>query len=422
VQDNQHNTPSDYHRIIHDAVADEQAFLRLTLSGPAAGEASLWEKVSLRPVEIGGRRQMQLAYSAGKRHITKNLAGPALHEELDALLAMGFANLSAQMTTGDINIRITKKGKALISRGKPSRQEAQPHLEHNRPKQYPLPPDHPDEFLRGIGIASADGHIKAAMYPKFRQINEFLRVIEQVLPERTGQEKSAGETPATQPSPRPLHLVDCGCGNAYLTFAAYHYLRHVLGRPARVTGVDINADLIANCRKLASSLGWEDLEFHVSPIAAFEPPAPPDIVVSLHACDTATDDAMAQAVRWESQTILAAPCCQHELHDLLSEPTFAPLLRHGVLRQRMADLLTDTFRATALRIVGYRTRVFEFIEPEHTGKNLMVEARRIDGPDPDRQAFIEEYRRLRTMWNVQPAIERLLGERLTKKLSADSAD
>ena len=402
MQDNQHNTPSDYRQIIHNAVANEQAFLRLTLSGPAAGEASLWEKVSLRPVEIGGQRQMQLAYSAGKRHITKNLAGPALHEELDALLAMGFANLSAQMTTGDINIRITKKGKALVSRGKPSRTEAQPQLEHNRPKQYPLPPDHPDEFLRGIGIASADGHIKAAMYPKFRQINEFLRVIEQVLPEA---------------SSKPLHLVDCGFGNAYLTFATYHYLRHVLGRPARVTGVDINADLIANCRKLASTLGWEDLKFHVSPIAAFEPPSPPDIVVSLHACDTATDDAMAQAVRWESQAILAAPCCQHELHDLLSEPTFAPLLRHGVLRQRMADLLTDTFRATALRIVGYRTRVFEFIAPEHTGKNLMVEARRIDGPDPDRQAFIEEYRRLRAMWNVQPAIERLLGERLATALA-----
>lgn len=396
----QQSQQPDHRQLVIDAVTDEAAFLRLTLSHPQPAENATWEKVSARPVEIAGRRQVQVACTAGKRHITKNLSGQELTDELATLLAMPFSHISVQMTSGDIHIRITKKGKALVSRGKPSRREAAPTLEHNRPKSYALPPDRPDEFLRGIGIASPDGHIKAAMYPKFRQINEFLRVIEQVLPA----------------DDRPLHLVDCGCGNAYLTFAAYHYLRHVLGRPARVTGVDINADLIANCRQLAQKLGWPELQFHVSPIAEFVPQAPPDIVVSLHACDTATDDAIAQAVRWQSRTILAAPCCQHELHDQLREPTLAPLLRHGVLRQRMADLLTDTFRATALRIVGYRARVFEFISPEHTGKNLMIEARRIEGPDPERPAAVDEYRRLQAMWQVHPAIERLLGERLSQHL------
>ena len=408
----------DYRQLIFDAVADERAFLRLTLSHPMAGdatvgagdvqqrkEASQWEKVSLRPVEIGGRRWIQVAYSAGKRHITKNFEPAALRDELTALLAAGFSRISVQMTTGDIHVRITRKGKALVSRGKPSRREASPVLEHNRAKSYPLPPDQPDEFLHRLGIASANGHVKAAMMPKFRQINEFLRVIEQVLP------RDAGETPASRlGTPAPLHLIDCGCGNAYLTFAAYHYIRHVKGLPARVTGVDINADLIANCRQLAAMLGWEgELEFHVSPIGAFTPPAKPDIVVSLHACDTATDDALAQAVRWQSDVILAAPCCQHELYEQLHEPMFAPLLRHGILRQRLADLLTDAFRASALRIAGYRTRVFEFISPEHTGKNLLIEARRIPGGDPDRDNAIAEYRRLRALWNVQPTIERLLG-------------
>ncbi|MCL2701663.1 MAG: SAM-dependent methyltransferase [Phycisphaerae bacterium] len=422
-------TTMDWRRVVLDAVADEQAFLRLTLSGPTPQRkeasphegystpdgAPVWEKVSCRPVMVGGRRGVQMAYSAGKRHITKNFEGAALQEELDTLLsvAMGFSQISVQTTTGDIHVRISRKGKALISRGKPSRREGAAVLEHNRAKSYPLPPDRPDEFLRAIGIASADGRVKSAMVPKFRQINEFLRVIEQVLPRDAGGTPAghAGKMPASrETTSRPLHLIDCGCGNAYLTFAAYHYVRHVKGIPARVTGVDINADLIANCRRLAASLGWQDeLEFHVSPIADFSPPQRPDLVVSLHACDTATDDALAQAVRWNSRAILAAPCCQHELHDQLDEPTFAPLLRHGILRQRLADLLTDSFRASALRIVGYRTRVFEFISPEHTGKNLLIEARRIEGADDGRNKAIEEYRRLRTMWNIQPAIERLLG-------------
>jgi len=386
----------DYRQLILDAVAEERAFLRVTLSHPSPASAPVWEKVSGRPVEIGGRRMVQMAYSAGKRHVTKNFDGAALRAELAALLsaAAGFSRVSVQSTTGDIHVRISRKGKALISRGKPSRAGERPVLEHNRAKSYPLPAGRPDEFLRALGIASADGNIKAAMMPKFRQINEFLRVIEQVLPTQTDA----------------LHLIDCGCGNAYLTFAAYHYIRHVRGLPVRVTGVDINGDLIANCRRLAASLGWNDeLEFHVAPIAKFSPTTKPNLVVSLHACDTATDDALAQAVRWQSDTILAAPCCQHELHDQLDEPTFAPLLRHGILRQRLADLLTDAFRASALRIAGYRTRVFEFISPEHTGKNLLIEARRITGADPGKNKAIAEYKRLRAMWNVQPAIERLLG-------------
>ena len=430
-------TAVDWQRLVMDAVADERAFLRLTLSGPVVGgestvagdvqrrnEASHWEKVSVRPVEIGGRRGVQMAYSAGKRHVTKNFDGAAVRDELTALLAAGFSQISVQSTTGDIHVRISRKGKPLISRGKPSRPEGTPMLEHNRTKSYPLPPGRPDEFLRALGIASADGNVKAAMMPKFRQINEFLRVIEHVLrgegvPPASADEddwaSSSGQASGTHregETPSPLHVVDCGCGNAYLTFAAFHYIRHVLGLPARVTGVDINGDLIANCRRLATSLGWQsELEFHVAPIAEFTPPARPDLVVSLHACDTATDDALAQAVRWQSDTILAAPCCQHELHDQLDEPAFAPLLRHGILRQRLADLLTDTFRASALRIAGYRTRVFEFISPEHTGKNLLIEARRIEGDDPDRDKAIAEYRRLRALWNVQPAIERLLGIR-----------
>ena len=182
-------------------------------------------------------------------------------------------------------------------------------------------------------------------------------------------------------------------------------------------GIDANEELIANCSELRESLGWPEPQFHISTIADFSPPVPPEIVLSLHACDTATDEAIAQGVLWGTRVILAAPCCQHELHEQIQAPLFQPLLRHGILKGRLADLLTDTFRALVLRILGYRTSVFEFVSPEHTSKNLMIRAER--GLAPGDRGAIEEYRELKTFWGVSPAIEELLAgeiEPLLRKL------
>jgi len=184
----------------------------------------------------------------------------------------------------------------------------------------------------------------------------------------------------------------------------------------RLTGVDRNAELIGKCCALRDSLGWDGLEFHVSSIAEFKPAEPPDVVLSLHACDTATDEAIAQGILWKSRVILAAPCCQHELHKQLDAPLFQPLLRHGILRERLADLLTDAFRALVLRIMGYRASVVEFISPEHTAKNLMIQAER--GLKPGDAAAIREYHELKRLWNVSPAIEQMMGEEFRRLDSA----
>jgi SAM-dependent methyltransferase len=323
------------------------------------------------------------------------------------VLALPFSQLHVQSTTGDLHVRITKKGRALIRRGKASRREREPVLAHDRRKPYPIPADGHDSFLQAIGIMGRSGSVRAAMQGKFRQINEFLRLMEQMLsPEDLAE--------------RPLEIVDCGCGNAYLTFAAYHYLNDIKGIPAHVVGVDTNEEIIAKCRDLSASLGWEAVEFRVSRIREFAPERPPDLVLSLHACDTATDEAIAQGVHWGSRFILAAPCCQHELHDTLRAPLFQPVLRHGILKERTADILTDAFRALVLRIMGYRTDVVQFVDPEHTAKNLMIRAKK--GLKLGDKAHVREYERLKEFWGVEPCIEGLLGQAIGPYLRRGEGD
>lgn len=393
----------DYKAVVKSAVLDEETFIRLTLSKKLREDATPWTKIRLRPLLIKGRREMQFSYFDARKHITKNFTGDELQRRLDEVLAMPFSQIHVQSASGDIHVRITRKGRALVTRGKASSQRKTPVLSHDRVKCYPLAVDAPDAFLQAIGVMNSQGQVRASMRRKFRQINEFLRIVEQTLP-------------PSDLAPQPIRMVDCGCGNAHLTFAAYHYVNHLCGLPAHLVGIDINRELIDKCRRLRDSLGWSGLEFHVSRIAEFMPTVPPDTVLSLHACDTATDEAIAQGILWGSRVILAAPCCQHELHRQLKEPLFRPLLRHGILRERLADLLTDAFRALVLCIMGYRTRVIEFISPEHTSKNLMIRAEK--GLQPGNPTYVQEYKDLKRFWDVSPVIEELLGEEIRHFLEA----
>jgi len=386
--------------VVKGHVLEEETFLRLTLSKPLDPDAP-WKKISVRPVLAGGRRQMQFSYFDGTKDVARNCDGDEAERRLDEALDMPFGQIQVQATSGDLTVLVSAKGCAHITKSKPSRHEEAPVLSHDRDKHLPLPASGGDPLLRALGILAKRGkQVRSAMRGKFHQINEFLRVIDQVIEPEAGAE--------------PLRIVDCGCGSAYLTFAAYHYLTHRRNIPARVTGVDANEELIAKCVKLRDSLKWDGIEFRVSTIAEFEPDVPPDVVLSLHACDTATDEAIARGIGWESGVILAAPCCQHELHPQLKAPALRALLRHGILRERLADLVTDTFRALALRIMGYRTRVLEFVPPESTSKNLMIRAER--GLEPGDPAFVEEYAALKEFWNVTPAIEGLLGGGFERRL------
>ncbi len=258
------------------------------------------------------------------------------------------------------------------------------------------------------------GQIRPGMHAKFTQVNEFLKLLE-----HTGA--------LEQIEHRPVQILDCGCGSAYLSFAAYHYLRDVRHIPARLTGIDVNATLIEKDSALSEQLGFSDACFATSSILAYQPGVPPDILLALHACDTATDEALFQGINAQSQVILCAPCCHHHLHEQLH--AIAPMLpmspmsaifHDGILKKRLADILTDTFRALALRILGYKTDVVEFIAPEHTDKNLMIRA--VKGQQPGNPATVKEYLELKQFWKVTPYIETLLGERLLRYLKMAEED
>jgi len=276
--------------------------------------------------------------------------------------------------------------------------ESLPRPRHDRAKQLVLPEDEPAPFLQAVGIMGESGQIIASKRRKFKQINAFLSLVQPTL---------AVFSPAQN---RPLRVVDFGCGNGYLTFALYHYLTAMQGFQVEMAGVDRKADLMEKMNWQAAALGWNGLAFQAGEIAGYSAPAPPEMVVALHACDTATDDALAQGLRWGSRVIISAPCCHHHLQAQLRAQApvrpFEPVMRHGILSERLGDVVTDALRAQLLQARGYKTDVVEFVSPEHTTKNLMIRAawRGQPGQPADREA----YQRLRDFWGVTPYLESVL--------------
>lgn len=383
-------TTDDQFRRLRDALRDPRkrdTFVQLVLTelAPVAGQPG-YEKVSIRPLPTGDA--LQANYFTKTQHTTKNMSV----DEAIALLDLPFRRAHLQTTAGDLHIRITKKGRVLVSEGKPSVTQRPAEPGHDHEKQYPLPADRPSPLLQALDIQTHAGIVRGSRRGKFHQINQFLDIL--------------ASLPEVQNAKGPLSIVDCGCGAAYLTFAAYHYLRDTRGLDARAVGIDAHAALIDKCNTLRDRLGYEHLAFNCARIGDYRPTTAPQIVLSLHACDTATDEAIALGVQWKARAILAAPCCQHELRDQLANESMHAILRHGVLKGRLADVITDAARAAILRMVGYKCEVVEFVSPEHTGKNLLLRAeRRSSKPLP---GAAEDYAALKAAWRIEPALERLL--------------
>lgn len=387
-----------YKEQIKHIALDEEKFMRLTMKGRPRDPAVPWRQVIVRPVLIKNDRHLQFSYFTEKQDITRNYRGLQASEKLDEILALPFNAISVQSTEQILHVQITKKGKAIVHREKAAVPKLEPGLAHDLSKKLPLPAGRPDPFLQAVGIMDEQGRIRPSMHGKFSQINEFLKLLEHT-----------GELDKFEKS--PVHILDCGCGSAYLSFAAYHYLNDVRGIPAHLMGIDVNETLIKKDNAESEQLGYAGACFQRSSIIDYEPEVPPDIILALHACDTATDEAIAQGIRWQSRLVLCAPCCHHQLQEQMQavEP-FEPVFRHGILKQRMGDILTDAFRALILRIMGYKTDVVEFVSPEHTDKNLMIRA--VKRGQQDTPQFIQEYLDLKRYWGVTPYLETLLGDRL----------
>lgn len=358
------------------------------------------ERISVRLVEIKGRRMVQVSNFDGRRTDVKNFEEAVFPSEARALLEGDLKGIAVSTAAKELRIQFSKKGRPIVHEG-PISTPKPASLTHDRVIARPLPEGEPNRLLRAIGLMTADGKVKADRRRKFVQINEFIRLVM--------------ETEALmRPRSGPLLIIDFGCGNAYLSFALHHFLNEKVGIPAELIGVDRTPEIIARNRQIVADLGAPGIEFVVSGIADYIAPRPADIVTALHACDTATDEALAKALEYGSSLIFAAPCCHHHLQ---AQPGFqsregahVPLLQDGILRERLADLVTDASRALILRIAGYRVEVIEFTSPDHTAKNLLIRARR-SNRKPD-VGLVSEYKALKNQFGVAPYLESIVPDRL----------
>lgn len=366
-----------------------------------------WKRVELRYVDLKAGRHLQVtAYDDTQAFTSNHAVGPELEQSaaataVDELVAEPFGNWHLETTTEQHQVRVTKKLQGLlhtsplVGEGPPT----QVDRGHDRDKQRLLDPG--DPVFQALGLADAEGRLKPSRQAKYRQVEEFLRLLDSSLSDALDRGHLRTPTPED-----PLRIVDLGCGNAYLTFAAERFLTAVRGLPVRLTGVDLREQSREHNTALATRLGV-DAVFEVGSIGGVELPRDPEVVLALHACDTATDEALARAVGWRAGLVLAAPCCHHDIAaQLRTTPAPAPysmLTRDGILRERLADTLTDALRASLLRDRGYRVDVVQFVESQHTPRNTMLRAVRTGAP-----AGREDYDDLVATWSLRPRLAELL--------------
>ena len=371
---------------------------RMILSNPVRPKEI--SKVRIRPLLLKNSICFQSEEQRGTQALHRNMTPEQAAVYVLELLQNNFRQCEIEAAGRTGLILVSKKGRASVKVKK--RAEALPVRikPHNRQKQYLLQEGTPVPFLVDLGVMTAEGQVVKSRYDKFRQINRFLEFIADILPEL--------------PTDRCIRIIDFGCGKSYLTFAIYYYLKCLNGLEVRITGLDLKEDVIRNCSMLSKKYGYDDLEFLQGDIAGYEGADQVDMVVTLHACDLATDYALEKAGIWGAKVILSVPCCQHELNRQINNELMEPVFSYGLIKERMAALYTDAIRALVLEYRGYDTQILEFIDMEHTPKNILIRAVRTDRKKtaPERNAQGERIRKILKFLQVSPAIVRLMAPEL----------
>ena len=352
-------------------------------------------KVKIRPVKLKDQICYQASALEGTKVFHKNYDREQMLAYLEAELSGNFGQLQCQGALMDGVVLVSKKGKMTIKEKHHAVRENVQIQAHNRVKQYILKEGIPVPFLSDLGVMTEKGKIITSRYDKFRQINRFLEFIEDILP-RLAKD-------------REVTILDFGCGKSYLTFAMYYYLKELKGYDVNIIGLDLKTDVIEKCNGLARKYGYEKLHFYQGDIADYEGVSAVDMVVTLHACDTATDFALAKAVEWGAQVILSVPCCQHEVNKQIRNELLEPVLHYGILKERMSALITDAVRANLLESKGYETQILEFIDMEHTPKNLLIRAvKKGKTAQAENTAKTTRLDEMIKELNIHPTLEQLL--------------
>ena len=364
---------------------DSGSLIKIIFAGKRR-KSQEYRKVVMRPVSIKGETLYQTEYHFDKKVTHSNIPRRDVVGTAMKLIAEDFKQVNILTETGDIQILASKPERPRITINCTSRQTAD--LSHNKKKNYIIEDGVPCDFLIKLGVMSPDGRVVKKHYSKFRQINRFLEIADDCF--------------SYLPDDRTLRVIDFGCGKSYLTFALYYYLKLVKHRDVEITGLDLKRDVIEFCSRTADELGYDGLMFLTGDIADYESDGA-DMVVTLHACDTATDYALANAVRWKSRVILSVPCCQHELFSQIKSPVDEPMLKHGIIKDKFTELLTDGLRGLKLEARGYDVSMIEFTSLEHTARNIMIKAVKTDLPSEASMAKASrEYEALKEAYNVRP--------------------
>lgn len=373
--------------------------ISLTLSDAISKAEDDPRRVTIRPLLLRGQCVYQFEFRYAQKVKHENLTDEETRDRILILLGQSFRQGHFSTPSGDFQAAVSASGKVTVraktAQAKDAAQKtpAAPTLTHNRSKNYLLPEGTPIDFLVRLGVMSPAGSIVAAKRDKFKQINRFLEMVDDVAD--------------SLPAAGLVRAIDFGCGKAYLTFALYYYLAVVKQKEVCLIGLDLKQDVVEFCSQVAQDLGYAGLSFAVGDIASYAEAEPVDLVVTLHACDTATDDALVKAVEWGARVILSVPCCQHEMFKQLSSEVMRPLLRHGILKERLTALVTDAVRASLLESAGYSVQILEFVALEHTAKNLLIRAVKRSGQSRVKP-LPADYEAFRDAWSIRPSLETAL--------------
>lgn len=353
--------------------------------------AALAQKIKIRPVLLKDALYFQVTEYKGKQVFHENLEKEAAVFYVITQMENFFGQMVLESATKTVNVLVSKKGTVTIKQKMQKKEMTHKELSHNRKKRYILEEGEAIPFLVDLGVQTKEGKIVNSRYDKFRQINRFLEFIQDIVEDL--------------PKGRELTIVDFGCGKSYLTFAMYHYLKVMKGFDIRVIGLDLKEDVIAYCNELKEKYGYDKMSFTTGDIASYTGVDAVDMVVTLHACDTATDYALEKAVKWGASVILSVPCCQHELNYQMKNEALSAVLKYGLLKERIASLITDGLRAEMLEQWGYDTQVLEFIDMEHTPKNILIRGVK---RNKSREADFAKYDQCCRTLHVDPTIGKLL--------------
>lgn len=348
----------DITQLLDICISDK--LIDMVISGQKNKSEDKAVKVRIRPVILKNEIEYQVSEFVGRKVLHSNHSAADVKKKIIDYMTEDFKQAQINMTDAAATI-LSSKSKTLTCKYKKAGQlKAQRDLSHNRTKKYIIQEGKPVAFMIDLGVMGQDGKIIRTRYDKFRQINRFLEYIEDILPKLDKE--------------RELTIIDFGCGKSYLTFAMYYYLKELKGYNIRIIGLDLKADVIEHCNELRTRYGYDKLDFYVGDIATYKDVDKVDMVVTLHACDTATDYALAKAVKWGAEVILSVPCCQHEANRTIKSDILSPVMDYGILKERMAAIVTDAARAKLLTANGYDTQILEFKDMEHTPKNLLIRA------------------------------------------------